>query len=259
MIDLDWIIEEENKLTDKASSDLGDNYYLTVNLLKLLQSIKGYSVENEIAHVFNTQILKGFHLTALNIIRRHSVEAHLILRYTLESIVLFVYSMENTKETAYGIIRNENQIIDFDQNVQEKAYKHIENKYQEFSKDIQSIKDFINSFYSHGNPLASQYNSAIIDGKFTALIFDSYFDDAIREELLYLNKIMCITLTLYKTLKKDYQDMFYLEDKFDKELEEIINRQEKHFNDFKEKYSGKGFWKDSKLMDKVLNKIEKNG
>jgi hypothetical protein len=128
MIDLEWVIKQENILTDRAS-ELGVNYHLSVDLLKLLQCIKSFSVGNEMSHVFDSQILKGFHLVILNTLRRHSTEANLILRFTLESLVMFVYSMEHTKEVDFGIIRNGFQIIDYDVKIKNKAYKHISCKY----------------------------------------------------------------------------------------------------------------------------------
>lgn len=256
MIDLEWIIEQENKLTDRAKYDLGDNYYLSLDLLKSLQCIKSFSIRNEMAHVFDAQILKGFHLVILNIIRRHGVEAHLILRYTLESIVLFVYSMEYMKEFDFKIVRNEFQIIDFDESIKNNTYKHFEKKYPEFSKEIKTIKDFINAFYSHSNPIASQFNTDIIDGRLKAFVFDTYTDCSIREVLLTINSIMVTTLKIYKQLKSDYDKMFFFDEDIVNQLDEVFNRHEKNMKDFDEKYDAADFWNDSKMLNKLLNKIK---
>lgn len=258
MIDLNWIIEQENKLTDRARFDLGDNYHLSIDLLKLLQCIESFSVKNEMAHVFDAQILKGFHLVILNTIRRHSTEANLILRFTLESLVLFVYSMEHLKEDDFGIIRNGFQIIDFDEKVKEKAYKHIASKYPDYSKDIQILKDIINTFYSHSNPISTQYNADIRDGSLKASLFDSYVDDSIREVLLCINSIIINTLRLFIQLKSDYPYIFHFKEDFEKQFNEIEERQEKLFKDTSKKYEGKEFWNDSKLMNKILDKIKEN-
>lgn len=258
MIDLNWIIEQENKLTDRARFDLGDNYHLSIDLLKLLQCVESFSVKNEMAHVFDAQILKGFHLVILNTFRRHSTEANLVLRFTLESLVLFVYSMEYTKEHDFGIIRNGFQIVDFDEKIKEKAYKHIGNKYPEYSKDIQILKDFINTFYSHSNPISTQYNAGIIDGRLKALLFDTYVDASIREVLLCINSIIVNSLRLFIQLKNDYSDMFHFNKDFEEQFKEIEKRQEKLFNDFSKEYEGREFWDDSKLMNKILNKINES-
>jgi len=256
MIDIDWIIEKENELTDRAKFDLGDNYHLSIDLLKLLQCIKSFSNKNEMAHIFDAQILKGFHLVILNTIRRHSTEANLILRFTLESTVLFVYSMEFTRESDFGIIKNGFQIIDFDENVKEKAYKNIECKYPEYSKDIQMIKDFINKFYSHSNPISTQYNADMRDGRLNALFFDSYVDNSIREVLLCVNEIMVKILNLYIQLKNDYQDTFHFNEDFEKQFDDIEKRQKKLFRDFSEEDRDKEFWKNSKLMNKIIIKMD---
>jgi len=256
MIDLNWIIEQENNLTDRARFDLGDNYHLSLDLLKLLQCVKSFSIENEMAHVFDSQILKGFHLVILNTIRRHNVEAQLILRYTLESLVLFVYSMEHIKEKDFKIVRNDFQIIDYDDKLLENAYIHFKKRYPELSKEIQNMKDFINAFYSHSNPMASQYNSAIIDGRLKAFVFDTYENSSIREILLTINFIMIATLKIYKQLKIDYKNMFYFNDNFENQFHELLARHDKLFKDSKENYEAEDYWMDSIKMRKVLNKID---
>lgn len=88
MIDINWIIKQENDFTDRARFDLGDNYHLTLDLIALLQSIKSF-VNNEVAHYFHIQIVKDLYLVILNTIRRHTLVAHVVLRHALESFVLF--------------------------------------------------------------------------------------------------------------------------------------------------------------------------
>lgn len=253
MIDLNWIIEEENNLTYRAKLDLGDNYQLTLDLLKQLQGIKSFSIHNEVAHFFETQIIKDFHLAALNLIRRHSIEANFGIRHALESLSLFVYFMEHKSEKEYVFERDENHIIDFDHKLLGKAFSHIEKRYPLFSKEIEMYRSSINALYSHSNIFSSQYNTAIIDGRIKFLLFDSYYDKFIWEYLCILNEIICLTLEVYKKLFEDYHP-FEFEDWFGKELEECFMRQDKLKSDMISELSRenrKGF----PVLEEVINKI----
>lgn len=254
MIDLDWIIEQENELTNRARFDLGDSYHLSIDLLKLLQSIKSFDKDNEVSHIFNTQIILDFHLIVLNTIRRHTLLSNLLLRHALETTVLFAYSMVYKKESDYGVIKNEEGIIkDFDENVlNEKAFKYFEMRYSSYSKNIESYKHLINSMYSHGNAFSGNHNVAIIDGRLKALMFDNYFDDTIREILLNLNDIMIMIINLFIELKDEFNG-YDFEDDFRVKFEEVEKRHVKLIEQFAIKFD------ESKTPAEriVLNIIEK--
>ncbi len=259
MIDLDWIIKQENELTDKAKSNLGDNYHLLIDLLKLIQGIKSFSVNNEVAHYFETQILKDFHLSALNIIRRHSTDAQSSIRHALESAVLFAYSMEHPYKSEYVIAEDEEQIYDFDDKILNKAQNYIENKYPDISIHIEKYKRGINIMYSHSNIFASQYNTAIIDGRIKALIFDCYYDEHSRELLCILNDTIVLVLDLYKQLYTDYKS-FEFEDWFDELYNECVTRLEKLKQDMHLKVSledRKKFPALEKEIDRLKEKYNK--
>lgn len=259
MIDLEWIIKTENELTDRAKFDLGDNYFLTLDLLKLLQSIKSFSPQNEVSYYFDAQIVKDMHLVVLNTIRRHNIEANIILRHALESISLFIYSMEYKNETVYQIARENNQIVSFNNNLLKKANKFFEQKYPEFSKIIEGYKEVINLYFSHANIFSSQFNTADIEGRIKLLVFDNYYDNLIRETLGVVNEIICIILQLYQILVKEYKS-FILEKDFDRTLEDYLKRQDKLKKDMYEKMDNEervNFPHVNKIVDK-LNKKYKN-
>lgn len=260
MIDLNWIIEQENELTDKAKSNLGDNYHLMLDLLKLVQGIKSFSVNNDVCHYFETQILKDFHLAALNIIRRHSIEAQSSIRHALESAVLFAYSMEHPNKNEYVIAEDEEQIFDIDDKILRKAQNHIEQKYPDISIHIEKYKRGINILYSHSNILSAQYNTAIIDGRIKALIFDSYFDEHSRELLCVLNDTIVLVLDLYKQLFDDYKS-FMFEDWFEKSFSECSARHDKLKHDIKSQAGfkdRKNFPAIEKEMDRLKEKYGVN-
>lgn len=254
MIDLNWIIKQENDLTDCAKRDLGDNYMLCIDLLELLQSIESFSVKNKFSPFFEAQTVKGIFLAVLSTIRRHTVEAHIILRHSLESLVLFVYSMEYTDEKDYKIYKDDDEIIDFDINLLQKANKHIENKYPDISREIEGYKNIINSYYSHPNVSSSQYNMAKIDGNLKLLIFDNYFKPYIRESLLSINYTIILILKTFQRLESDYKS-FVLKSNFSLLLEDYSNRYYKHFTDIKLMNEGKLYT--SPIIEEIIDKLNK--
>lgn len=224
MIDLDWIISKENEITDCAKLKLGDNYMLSIDLLKLFCSaIKSFSKSNEVLHYFETQLVKDFHLAVLNIIRRHSIVANTVIRHAIESLILFAYSMEHKKEELFVANRDQIGITSYDDNILVKANKFIEKEFPEESKSLQAFKDAINFYYSHSNIYSAQFNTAIIGEEVKLLIFDNYFDDYIKNSLLIFNEIMCITLGLYKKLQEKYEN-FILIDSFNEEYNQLLKR-----------------------------------
>jgi len=225
-VDIKKIISQENYLTDRANFDLGDVYFLCIDLLNNIQCIYSISCENEVSTFFDAQILKNFHLAVLNTIRRHTNIALLSMRQVLESISLFVFSMEKQKFSDYNIIKSANQIIEYDENIILDSYKYIESKYPEISIYLEVYKDTINYYYSHANILSSQYNSTVINNRIKVLIFDDYIDDYIRGVLLTLNELMILTLKIYKKLEKDYK-IYSLDIGFEEELSKLIERHQK--------------------------------
>ncbi|GEM_PF-2200490 len=225
-VDLSWIIEKENELTSNAKQNLGDNYFLVVDLLEMLQGIKSFSRDNEVAHYFEAQIMKGFYLAVLNTIRRHAIEANLIVRHTLESIVLFVYSMEHKSESDYKIQRDSDQIVEFDDALLEKANRFFEASLPYNSKWVEGYKHVLNAYYSHANVFTAQFNITEVEGRIKLLMFDNYWDNYIWQALGIFNELICLTLDLYKVLQRKYESFFF-HDWFESKFEECSMRQAK--------------------------------
>lgn len=231
MIDLDWIISTENELTDKAKLKLGDNYMLSIDLLNLLcSSIESFSKNNEVAHCFETQIVKDFHLIVLNIIRRHTTIANILIRHAIESIVLFTYSMVEHTEEKFNVIRDPIGIVSFNNKILNKANSYFKKTFREESKNLEEYKESINHYYSHSNIFSAQFNTAIIEERVKLLIFDNYFDDYIRNSLLICNDIMCITLGLYLKLHDKYRN-FILYKSFNEDYDKYLKRHIKNIRD----------------------------
>lgn len=254
MIDLNWIIRQENALTDSAKRELGDNYMLCIDLLELLQSIESFSISNKFCPFFEAQAVKGIFLAVLNTIRRHTVVAHILLRHSMESLVLFVYSMEFTEEKDYKIDKEDDEIIDFDVNLLHKANKHMQNKYPDISREIEGYKNIINSYYSHPNVSSAQYNIAEIDGNLKMLIFDNYFNPYIRETLLSINDVIFIILNTFQRLESDYK-YFVLRNNFNKLLGDYSVRHYKHFTDTQKINEGKLYT--SPIIEEIIDKLNK--
>lgn len=252
MIDLKWIIDEENKLTDNAKFKLGDSYMLSLDLLQLLQSIKSMNKDNEVSHYFETQIVKDFHLIILNIIRRHNLVANLLMRHVIESIVLFSYSIDKKNTADYKIIKDGEEIIDYDRKVLKKANKDFEYKIPDVSEKLEACKTFINDYYSHSNIYSAQDNTAIINNEIKLLLFDNYNDLFIRDFLLACNEIICSALDVYEFLFIEYNG-FVLSDNFSVKLHEYKIRQSKHTLD----RSTDEDLKEYQNLDKIISRIRK--
>lgn len=255
MVDIGWIIETENELTDKAKFKLGDNYMLAIDLLNLFCiSIKSFSKENEVAHSFETQIVKDFHLAVLNAVRRHTLVSNFSLRHAIESLVLFTYSFVNDKEEHFKVQKGEIGIVSFDDKILLDANKYFALKYPDISWSLEGYKDYINKFYSHSNIFSAQYNTAIIDEGVKLLIFDNYFDDYIRDSLLICNDIMCYTLIIYRNLQEEFET-FNFEDSFLSTLEELLKRHDKlSFDHFEKNKDNLDAFEDPYNIINKLNK-----
>lgn len=232
MIDLEWLIEKEIEQTSSAKHRLGDNYFLTIDLLKEMQCIVSFNRNNEIAYHFETQIIADFHLAVLNIFRRHCTVASLILRHAIESTFLFAYSLEKINEESFKIKRNDKGlIIKFDGKALKRAYPFIEKKYPKFSKELESIKEVINALYSHANIYSAQNNSAVENERLQSLMFDNFFELYYREMLININYLICLILRFHIQLQKDYNS-FIFKDNFIDSFEILNKRMEKLLVDF---------------------------
>jgi hypothetical protein len=253
MVDLKWIIEKENELLDKARFNLGDNYYFSLDLLPMFQELKTMSISNEVAFFFESEIMTNLYLAFLNTIRRHTITASFNIRLALESLVLFAYSMDFSKKSHYGIVEENEFIISFDDKILTKAYDHIEKNYPSQSKEIESYKSIINTFYSHANISSAQNNALIKDGAIKATFFDNYTDEYIREYLSFINNLMCSIFDFYLVLQKKYAS-FYFNDGFEEKLTQHKKRNEKLLADQLSKYDEN---RKDPMVDKIIEKINK--
>lgn len=254
MIDLKWIIEEENRLTDEARLKLGDNYMLTIDLLELMnKSIKSFSKENEVAHYFDSQFFKDIFLAVLNIIRRHSLITYFLIRHSIECIALFAYSMEKTKKSDFVKLEDDYGFADIKEGMKEKAFKFIEDKFPEISFRLEGIKEVINTFYSHANIFSAQYNTALIDDRLKLLVFDNYFDEYIRSILLCINDVIIHALRLYIKLSGKYDSVILFED-FEVKLIELEERHNKNLRDLFAKEKIAEFPEIEKISEKLRKK-----
>jgi hypothetical protein len=253
MITLNGIIENENKLTDRMKLDLGDNYMLCVDLLSFIQSINSFAPGFEIALNFSIQMYSDLHLALLNTIRRHTIVSNFLIRHTLESLTMFVYTLENKGEEKYIKKRDGEEIIDFDNYIQNKAVKYIETAYPDFSKKIEAFKGITNIFYTHPNIYSTKYNIKKGENGVLALIFDNYYDGYIFQSLLGINEIVCLILELFLLLNEKYK-FFITDEKFISIYNEYIIRHKKNKKDIFEKFKDK---KEYPIIERMLERLDK--
>src|ERR1700674_1765493 len=119
-MNLESISEQEKYLLVNASTNLGEEYLLSVEFLESTKSIK--QTKGFIFSHFLTHIIIGFHLCVLSAIRRHTVQSNMILRQVLESSILAAYSLYNPNPSDFGT-NNGTEFLVHNDKVSEKAYK----------------------------------------------------------------------------------------------------------------------------------------
>lgn len=223
--------KKEDDLISEAKRKLGDGMMLCLDILELLQTRITVNKENEIFPIFQMQVINGFLLSVMSCIRRHTVQSHLMLRYSLESLVLCCYSLGNYDIDFYGE-RNQHQFIRFDSNkVKNAAYKFVEMKYPDYSLTIKQYKNIINNVYAHPNIFSASPNITEIDDKYKGLFFDPYYDNYIRDVLLYTNDLMIMTINFLNKLSKDFKS-FEFQPNIERQLIGLSKRHNKLFLDY---------------------------
>lgn len=257
-LDIIELSKNEDNLINESKRKLGDGMMLCFDILELLQTRITVNKENEIFPIFQMQVINGFLLSVMSCIRRHTVQSHLMLRYALESLVLCCYSLENYDVNFYGEKEN-GQFIKFDSNkVKNMAYEYIKMKYPEHSLTIKQYKDIINNIYAHPNIFSASPNITEIDDKYKGLFFDPYYDNYIRDVLLYTNDLMIMTIDFLNKLSKDFKS-FKFQPNIEGQLLELSKRHNKLFLDytFTERFRKMQNEKTFKWLTEKINKNNK--
>ena len=153
-MNIEYLIEEENRVALESLNAYSDVIRNTENIIALLNQI--VYIQNEQATAFyclNKNSQHGLYQCLLSLLRRHDVQAQLMLRHAMETACLAVYSLHNTSLENY--IVNDEFGSKPVKPIKDKAYNWIHKHYPEMSDKLKVAKSLINDFYAHGNLFAS--------------------------------------------------------------------------------------------------------
>jgi len=182
--------------------------------------------ENAIFMSFFTQISTDLELAVLSTLRRHDIQACLMLRHALESACLAAYALFSKPVT------NEDEAISEYGHPENKAYKWIEKEFPKQSENIKKIKGKINENFSHANIKTSATNLIITEEKTTPTYFDSDGNETIPKRLYVISEITWHVLDLLdQAIKKANCGVILKEDSV-KRINEFSERMNKVFAEF---------------------------
>lgn len=202
---------KENSLIYYFKYNISEYYETSLNALRLTKCIKSIESKGYIFFHFFNHASNSFHLSIISTLRKHAVQANMMLRQALESSVLAAYSISNTKPEDFGELED-GEFLNPIEKVKIDAYKWIKNNYKSYSDYIKESKDEINKLFSHSNIVITETNIKIQENKISALKFDSEADELIMGELLGLSKIIFYILNMSYEINKKYKMIIFVDD-----------------------------------------------
>lgn len=150
IINIGTLIKQEQKVIESSLEEYRSLVTNTDNLINILKDIVKIKNREAAAYYFLVnQLQNGLYQCLLSMLRRHEVQAQLILRHSVEIACLTIYSLHNTKIEKF--ITKDNIGAKPVQNVLKESYKWLDKKYSQESKQLKLLKDQINEYYAHGN------------------------------------------------------------------------------------------------------------
>lgn len=211
----------EDELIQLSEDKYADYYIYSNRCLNLLMDfIDNISDEGQVFLLFLSQFQNSMCLSFLSTLRRHEIQAMMILRYALESSVLASYALYTT---------NINDFIKIDElgyaheirAVKNKANKWLEKNYPIHNEKIKKNKDLINDFSTHANIIPTFGN---IDFSLFPEASVSFFDNEdellIKQKLWWIGNIIVCLLDLYAEISK-VTKIFNLKSNFYNEMKDL--------------------------------------
>ncbi|WP_346898806.1 hypothetical protein [Clostridium sp. UBA7503] len=145
-MDIRELIKMENEIIEESileSEELITNSY---NLVKLLSQIAdGKNIDASVFLFLHRQVQNSLFQNLLSILRRHEIQAQIMLRHSIEMACLSVYSLENANTNDYIVI--DDIAAKPVKGIERKAYKYLDKEFHEESKKLKAIKDNINQYF----------------------------------------------------------------------------------------------------------------
>ncbi len=151
---------------------------------------------------FLSQTSNSLVLALLSSVRRHDVQANMMLRYALESVVLACYALSKPDVNEFGHIDSDG-LIQIDEEVLSRAYEWLEINYKTYSDTIKSFKDKINKSSSHANILKPQATFDF-DEEMKMLFFDKKHKIITEQRLWWIANISLGFLDLFSKVINDF-------------------------------------------------------
>lgn len=216
----------ENELIRNAGKDYGSVYNNSHNLIGFVWSF--ISKVDDISYLFVlflTQVRKDLTLSLLSIVRKHVVQANMMLRHALESSCLACYGLANPSQEDFleidertGIIQ-ENKILD-------RAYKWIETEHRDYSDRIKYAKGVINKLYAHAFILQPAFNFSVSRSGMTSSFHDSIDEILTKSYLWNVADIAFNLLDLFSKVIQKYPSVVLVSD-FEERMKEFYIENEK--------------------------------
>src|SRR5260221_1404207 len=179
------IAKIENDLVLDATKLYG-NYY--ANCIKLFEALRKIKATNDNGFVFNlfwSQLISFCSLHILSLIRKHTVQANLILRSIYETICYTSYAMVETDIKQYGY-EDEHGILVPKKKIKDKVYAWLKKEFSNYSEFIQKPKNVLNKLFAHPTLFAAFLHVKAFpeENKFRSLVFDDEDNQYLTEGLL---------------------------------------------------------------------------
>lgn len=181
---------------------------------------------NNFFKVFFTQISVDLNLAVLSILRRHDIQACLMLRHALESICLAAYAISFCEP-----ITSESEFVNNFKDTK-KAYIRIEKEFPKRSESIKKIKEKINENFSHANIKTSAANLTEKDGEMNPCFFDSNNNETLPKRFFVVSEVAYLALDLLEMKIKKSDSGIVLNKGVDGRIRDFAKQIDKVFANF---------------------------
>jgi len=202
------LIDEENKLLLEAENKYGKEYINCLNLVSLLQNfIKSTKLESWIFNIFLSYIRKHIVLSFFSTLRLHHVQSDANLRQVLEATSLACYALIHADKENF--MKDDDNFKD---DILNKSYKWLEQKYPDASRAIKISKDQINSSCSHASLAYAFQEFQLGRDKFSYSFFDKEDNDLIKAYLWNIAHISGNIMDITYGVNRDCNMLIFTDD-----------------------------------------------
>ncbi|WP_219836077.1 hypothetical protein [Paenibacillus sp. R14(2021)] len=228
----------ENAMIVSSNDIYGEFYTHAERLVQFsFHFLKTVKPNAQVFVIFLSQVNKSLSLSLLSSLRRHDVQAQLMLRHVLESAVLATYSLYETDINQFAYIDN-NDYAHERPEVKVKAHNWLEENYSIFNDKIKFMKTkVINKNTAHANIITAFNNYDFSnEEKFVTTLFDPDDPLIIKQRLWWIANISFGLLDMFFRISKnipiinvndDFEKTMFEFGRENKRLEEILRSDER--------------------------------